>query len=423
MAFDIRQVMAAFLTFSMFIMLGNMIKTDHIDPLFDSMEVSENVRYDLFKVSKQSTVKLQELDYGPWRVKTDTLKPCWKNPSSKGKEKSNNGYIFFSLTHGPEFHASQVANAVAVAKHLGATLVIPDIRGTKLGDKRQFGDIYDVDRFVTVLKGIVKVDKNAPAELSSNAKLYTMRIPNGVSEDFIASKIEPVFKREKNLKIVTYLNGSSGMNKLAKVDRSSNAHQCLAMYESLKLKKDLQELVDSMAGTLRSISRKTRGRFVAVDLRDDILEGKSCQEKNDAEEKTCFNAEELSKFFIKIGFHSDTTFYVTQTGWSSNLNPLRKVFPNTLTKDAIIPADQKAKLMDLKSREYEKFIDYYMCVEGDVFIPAFRGRFYGSVVGERIAYGNTQIFLPSKNTSSESAVDYISPYVSKKSHVAYSCYC
>lgn len=31
---------------------------------------------------------------------------------------------------------TQIADAVVVAKSLGATLVIPDIRGSKLGDKR-----------------------------------------------------------------------------------------------------------------------------------------------------------------------------------------------------------------------------------------------------------------------------------------------
>lgn len=36
---DLRQVMAAFLTFSMFVMLGNMIKRDHIDPLLVTFRI------------------------------------------------------------------------------------------------------------------------------------------------------------------------------------------------------------------------------------------------------------------------------------------------------------------------------------------------------------------------------------------------
>ncbi|KAI3447346.1 hypothetical protein Pfo_004011 [Paulownia fortunei] len=417
MAVDLRHVMAAFLTFSMFVMLGNMIKRDHIDPLLEPLPVSPNVQYDALKVSKPGMVKLTEISYGPWKDKNEHTKPCWKKPSLR-KEQSNYGYIFFSLTHGPEFHAAQIANAVAVARHLGATLAIPDIRGTKLGEKRHFGEIYDVNRFMTSLNGVVQVDKNPPAGLS-NGRLPIVRVPNRVSKDFIASNIEPIFQSKRNLKIVTYFN-SSTMNK-GKEDKLSDAYQCLAMFESLKLQAELQELVDSMVGTLRSLSHKMRGRFVAVDLRVEMLEKKSRQE-TDAASKWCYNAEEIGKFLKKIGFHTDTTIYLTQTGWNSSLNALRNVFPNTFTKDAIIPANEKAKFMDSESHEYEKFIDFYMCTLGDVFVPAFPSRFYATIVGKRIAYGNTQIFIPAKSTSA-SATEYTSPYIAKKSHFAYSCFC
>ncbi|KAL6507828.1 hypothetical protein OROGR_024023 [Orobanche gracilis] len=87
-----------------------------------------------------------------------------------------------------------------------------------------------------------------------------------------------------------------------------------------------------------------------------------------------------------------------------------------------MPADEKAKFMDLKSHGYEKYIDFYMCTQGDVFVPAFPSRFSSSVVAKRIGLGKTQIFLPANETS-ESAADYISPYVAKKDHFAYSCLC
>ncbi|KAL0337113.1 UNVERIFIED_CONTAM: protein MANNAN SYNTHESIS-RELATED 1 [Sesamum calycinum] len=417
MAVDLRQVMAAVLTFSMFIMLGNMIKRDHIDPLLEPLPVSPDVQYHALKVSKPGMVKLIETRNGPWMENNDSMNPCWTTPLSKGKVQSN-GYIFFSLTHGPEYHASQLANAVAVAKRLGAKLALPDIRGSKLGEKRRFGEIYDVDNFIRSLNGVVQVDKNPPAEVS-NGRLPIVRVPNRVSEDFIASKVEPVFKSKRNLKIATYFNPSAVTK--GKVDKSSNAYQCLAMFESLKLQTDLQELADSMVGTLRSMSQSSRGRFIAVDLRVEMLGKKSCRE-TDEMSKQCQNAEEIGLFLKKIGFQTDTTIYLTQTGWHSSLNALRDVFPNTFTKEAIIPADEKAKFMDSESHEYEKFIDFYMCTVGDVFVPAFRSRFYASVVGKRIADGNTQILLPAMNTTT-SAADYISPYIAKKSHFAYSCFC
>lgn len=78
--------------------------------------------------------------------------------------------------------------------------------------------------------------------------------------------------------------------------------------------------------------------------------------------------------------------------------------------------------MDPDSVEYERLIDYYMCTQGDVFVAAYPSRFYESVVGKRIADDNTQIFVPTKNTSA-SVSDCISPYVAKRRHSAYSCFC
>ncbi|KAL0846880.1 hypothetical protein Bca101_020126 [Brassica carinata] len=62
------------------------------------------------------------------------LKPCWSiSPSDEAV--SSKGYVTFYLTNGPEYHSSQITDAVMVAKHLGATLVLPDIRGSKPGDE------------------------------------------------------------------------------------------------------------------------------------------------------------------------------------------------------------------------------------------------------------------------------------------------
>ncbi|KAL6521256.1 hypothetical protein OROGR_017825 [Orobanche gracilis] len=386
MAVDLRQVMAAFLTFSMFVMLGNMIKKDHIDLLLEPPSAeTPTVIYGELKVSKPAMLKLSKMKYGPWLEQYEPVQPCWKKPTLKGKQPSN-GYIFFSLSHDPEYHASQVANAVVVTRKLGAILALPDIIGDKSGETRNFGEVYDVDKFYTSLSGVVRVERAPPAEIL-NGRLPIVRVPDRVSDDIIFSKVKPIFIHKRNLKIVTYFNSSTKVE--GQVNHQPNAYECLAMFESLKLQPGLQELADFMVGTLRSLSTKMHGRFVAVDLRVDMLGRKSCQEGR----KKCFKAEEIGKFLKKIGFHSNTTLYLTQTGWHDSLGALRNIFPNTFIKDAIMPADEKAKFMDLKSHGYEKFIDFYMCTQGDVFVPAFPSRFYDSIVGKRIGFGKTQIFL------------------------------
>ncbi|CAA0821442.1 O-fucosyltransferase family protein [Striga hermonthica] len=410
MAFDLRQVMAAFLTFSMFVMLGNMIKRDHIDPLIEWESLP--VKYSNLKpTSKPKVLKLSEINNGPWLEHDEPVQTCWRNPILKSKQQSG-GYVFVSLTHGPEYHASQVANAVLIARKLGATLALPDITKYKSGEKRSFSEVYNLDKFLASLSGVVPVEKALPVKLLYS-RLPIVQVPEQVSEEFISSKIMPVYLSKRNLKIFTYFTSSAKVN--GSVNQQSNAYQCLAMFESLKLQPWLQKLADSMVGTLRSLSMTMGGRFLVVDFRVEMLGQLACMD-------SCLSAQEIGMFLEKIGFHPNTTIYLTQTGWHNSLDALRSIFPNTFIKDAIMPADEKGKFMDMKSRELERYIDYYMCMQGDVFVPALPDRFYTSVVGERIRLGKTRILVPAKNTS-ESAADYVSPYVAKKSHFAYSCLC
>lgn len=93
-------------------------------------------------------------------------------------------------------------------------------------------------------------------------------------------------------------------------------------------------------------------------------------------------------------------------------------------QEGIIPADKKKKILDSDTTEFEKVIDYYVCSESDAFIPAISGLFYSNVAGKRIGSGKTQILVPAYiPDSSASPADFITHYVSKKNHLAYSCFC
>lgn len=99
------------------------------------------------------------------------------------------------------------------------------------------------------------------------------------------------------------------------------------MFGTLELQPEVNEVVDSMVERLRTLSRKSDGQFLAVDLRVDMLENKNCQGT-----KSCFGTQEVSEFLQKIGIDKDTTIYLTQSRWDSSLNALKKFFPKTYTK-------------------------------------------------------------------------------------------
>lgn len=377
-----------------------------------------SVQYDVLKVSKQKLGNVASVGAEPWKGHDEALKPCWKKPSLKVGEQPK-GFIIFSLLGGPEYHVLQVANAVLIARHLGATLVLPDIIGNKPGDKRKFGEIYDVHKFVTSLDGLIKIANYQPPEVSSE-KLTLARVPYGVSEDYVTAKVEPLFKRKGNLKLVTYFPTST-MTKIEGL-KYMNSISCLAVFEALRLQAGLQEVVDSMLESLRTLSRKSDGQFIAVDLRVEMLGTKGCQETGANGRKSCFSALEIGQFLKKIGFQRDTTIYLTQNGWHNSLDALTDIYPNTYTKESLIPEEKVARLLTWESSEFTKVIDFYICSQSDVFVPALSSLFYENVVGERIAAGKTQILFPAE-TSSAAAVDYLSPYMSQKSHLAYSCFC
>lgn len=419
MGFDLRQVVAGILTLTMFVMLIHMIKRDHFDSVQDNKfpGSTDDVTYENVKMDTTHVRK----NIGLWKGDTDELKPCWVKPSGDEVEQTD-GFVTFSLTNGPEYHLSQIADAVIVARNLGASLVIPDIRGSQPGDKRNFEDIYDVDVFTKSMEGVVKVVKDLPSHVTTK-KIAAVKVPNRVTEDYIARHVEPIYRSKGNVRLATYFPSINMRKSGKKGDTDSIA--CLAMYGSLELQPEIHDLVDSMVERLRTLSRKSDGQFIAVDLRVEMLNKKGCQGNDDNDgEKTCFNAQEIAVFLRKIGIDKDTTIYLTQSRWDDSLDSLKDLFPKTYTKESIMPADKKTKFLDSKDSELENVIDFYISTESDVFVPAISGLLYANVAGKRIGSGKTQILVPAViSDSSASASSFLSSYISKKNHFAYSCYC
>lgn len=411
MGIDPRQIVAGILTVTMFLMLGNMIKRQHFDaPISHHVNRAGSQNFDDNKDSGAAF----DSD-SSWKEDGATdLKQCWSKSSLEEPEETK-GYVTFSLTNGPEYHVSQIADAVVVARYLKATLVIPDIRGSQPGDWRNFGDIYDIEKFVSSLDGVVKVVKTQPAEISTK-NLAVLRIPNRVTEDYIAENILPVFKTKGNIRLATYFP-SVNMKKGATEQEEKVTVGCLAMFGTLELQPEIREVVDSMVDRLKTLSQKSDGKFVAVDLRLDMLEQKGCQGS-----KKCYGPQEIALFLRKIGFNKNSAIYLTQSRWDSSLDSVKDLFPKTYTKEGIMPMEKKQKFLGSDTSEYEKVIDFYVSAESDVFVPAISGLFYANVAGKRIGSGKTQILVPD-DSASTSAGNYLSRYVSKKNHMAYSCFC
>ncbi|XP_010461997.1 PREDICTED: uncharacterized protein LOC104742678 [Camelina sativa] len=423
MGVDLRQVVAGILTITMFVMLGQMLHRDYFDALQEKVQGdAHDIEFKGSKVAVEDGLvrAIQGVTNGPWMEDSHELKPCW-SISQSDEAVSSKGYVTFSLTNGPEYHVSQITDAVMVAKHLGATLVLPDIRGSKPGDEMNFDDIYDVDKLIKSLESVVKVVRKLPSHVSLR-DIAIVKVPTRVAEDYIKEHIDPIFKSKGNIRVTTYFP-SVNLRKSSQ-GAETDPVSCLAMFGSLELQPAVNDLVESMIQRLKTHSKKSGGRFLAIDLRVEILEKKNCHAAGAVGSKTCYNAQEIALFLRKLGFDSDTTIYLTQPRWESSLNILKDIFPKTYTKESIMPSDKKSKYLELENSEYENVIDFYISSRSDVFVPAIPGLFYANTVGKRIALGKPQVLVPAEiSGTSGRCTDYISPYISRKNHLAYSCFC
>lgn len=190
--------------------------------------------------------------------------------------------------------------------------------------------MYNVEKFMKSLDGVVKIVKEVPAEVAVR-KPAVVRVPNRMSEDFIVKNIEPIFRSRSYLRIAIFFP-TVNLSPMVKHNSDLDSTSCLAVYDSLELKPEVLGVADTTVERLKTLSRKADGKFIAVDLRVDVLESKSCKGSGSDGRKSCYSAQEVSDFLKKIGFNRDTTIYVTQTWWHDSLDVLKESFPKTYTK-------------------------------------------------------------------------------------------
>nr|GMD49994.1 protein MANNAN SYNTHESIS-RELATED 1-like [Ipomoea batatas] len=404
-AYDLKHILSGFLTASMLLMLCNMIKTDHIDPLLGNFSAIQPITPNNGTKSPPRVL----ISSDPWGLnKTkQVLNPCWRK-STNSKPQESRGLIFVTLAQDPEYHVSQIATAVVVAKYLGATLVIPNIRQSASGQKRMFGEIYDLEKFTESLdEKVMAQGMDSQIAKIYNQRVTTVKVPNMVSLEFIKSNIEPIFKSTRNLRLSIYFPSTKEQTRMS-------PYGCLGTFDTLMLRPELQKSINSMIKTLRSLNpNNSEGRFVAVDY-------KVVETMPQSSDSSC--PQEIAHFLKKIGFENGTTIYLTLNGWHTSIEHLTKVFPNTFTKDAIIPADEKSKFLDPERPELKQIVDFYVSSAADVYVPTSSNLFSDNVVARRIATGKRQVLVPA-NRSSLSAEDYVPPYILEKEHWAYSCFC
>ncbi|XP_076908871.1 protein MANNAN SYNTHESIS-RELATED 1-like [Bidens hawaiensis] len=417
---DIREIMGGILTLSMFLMLGNMIKRDHFDgDVLMNVPATAYVEPDAMSIIKHNVDRDAQIIEEPIKLCKVTSVVLVMNYDlvtrfviSAGRVLSK-GFVTFSLTDGPEYHISQVANAVLVAKHLGATLVLPDIIGSK-GEKRGFEEIYDAERFISSMSGVVQVERRK----YSNAfkKVVSVKIPYNANQEYIITNVKHLFKVALTVRVITDFPPLAMRE--GKVDKNMNPSSCWAIFKALRLKPELQDLMNSIVKRLKNHGQDHT--LTAIDYKGEMMGTGICGTNAVKGMKHCYNPVDIAQFLQRVGYPRDSPIYVTQSKPGYSLRSLKDLYPNLLTKEDVMEEAEKVKF--LNSGLEQEMIDFYICSVSDVFIPAKSGLFYTNVVGNRIFNGKREVYVPAQTTSSL-AEDHVSSYISQRNHPVYTCFC
>ncbi|KAG9447872.1 hypothetical protein H6P81_014000 [Aristolochia fimbriata] len=106
----------------------------------------------------------------PYQKAASAWRPCANKRIKKhqGRAANRTGFIVVSANGGLNQQRVAVCNAVAVASLLNATLVLPKFLYSSVWkDNSQFGDIYQEEYFVKVLRDDVSIVKELPSHLQS----------------------------------------------------------------------------------------------------------------------------------------------------------------------------------------------------------------------------------------------------------------
>eukprot|EP00250_Pteridium_aquilinum_P018109 c23949_g1_i1 orf=449-1777(-) len=428
MQFDVKQAVAGALTVGMFVMLLNMIGNG---PLYSSSpeEAALMAAGDAEVMSElvETTAKSLQHDDTPkalWGKPGPVLQSCW-NKHITGRQGRTWGYVMVKLSNGPQYHPLQVADAVIVARHLGATLLLPTIKEAPKEPNSEFDKIYDVNNFISSLKDVVRVVGRLPEDIRG-VQPTVVKVPYKVTPEYIDESVQPLFKKNVVIQLVTTFSTAS-LKAEDTSDKELRAIRCLVTYSALRFHSQVQKLGERVINRVREGGEASGGRFIAVDLRVDVLKQKGCAQSPKAKGKKCFDAYDVGNFLRRLGFSSGTAIYLTQSRWDSSLDPLKDIFPNVYTKEYSMPFNEEKQILYSGNTQFEKAVDFYVCTHSDVFVPAISGLSYVSISGARIVSGRTQILVPKStediDDSKLKVSAALSKFVTKKDHAVYSCFC
>ncbi|NP_001150199.1 O-fucosyltransferase 31 [Zea mays] len=373
-------------------------------------------------------------------------KPCLTPSVSHKLPLEPSGYIQVFLDGGLNQQRMGICDAIAVAKILNATLVIPHLEVNPVWkDSSSFEEIFDVDHFINSLKDEVSIIKVLPKEFSWSTREYygtgirATRIktaPLHASANWYLENVSPILQSYGIVAIAPF------SHRLAFDDLPVDLQRlrCKVNFQALVFRSHIISLGETLVKRLRSPVRvhssksihqvvgdtNQAEKYAVLHLRFDkdmaahsacdfgggraeqlalakyrqvIWQGRVLNSQLTDEElrntgRCPLTPEEIGLLLVALGFDNRTRLYLASHkvyGGEARISSLRKLFPLMEDKRSLASEDELANVEGKAS--VLAALDYYISMHSDIFISASPGNMHNALVAHR-SYENLKTIRP-----------------------------
>ncbi|XP_031131545.1 O-fucosyltransferase 16-like isoform X2 [Ipomoea triloba] len=354
-----------------------------------------------------------------WKSKNAKFFYGCSNASSKfanAKTRTNpTWYLSIATSGGLNQQRTGIVDAVAVARILNATLVVPALdKNSFWKDSSDFSDIFDVDWFISYLANDVVIIKELPLRRGKTWIPNNVRVPRKCSEKYYINRFVPILNKKHAVRIpkFDYRLSSSLDTELQKL-------RCRVNYHALKFVDPILKIGKELVQRMRMKSK----HYIALHLRfePDMLAFSGCYYGGGDEERMAFGKirkrwktlhrsnpdkgrrqgrcpltpEEVGLMLRALGYGNDVHIYVASGeiyGGGDTLAPLKELFPNFHTKDTLATAEELQSFSGFSARMAA--LDFIVCDESDVFVTNNNGNMAKILSGRRRYFGHKPTIRP-----------------------------
>ncbi|KAJ7277605.1 hypothetical protein O6H91_13G018500 [Diphasiastrum complanatum] len=330
----------------------------------------------------------------------------------------NNGYLMVSCNGGLNQMRAAICDMVTIAKHLNVTMIVPELDKTSFwADPSDFGDIFDVNHFISSLADEVRVIKKLPIKFNQTETGTIRSLPpvSWSNDSYYRHQILPMLKKHK----VLHLNKTDARLANNGLPLELQMFRCRVNYHALQFTSRIQGLGEKLVKMLLS-----KGPFLVLHLRYemDMLAFSGCthgcsdeetreltkmryaypwwkEKVIDSEQKRkdglCpLTPEETALILKALGYDRSTQIYIAAGeiyNGTRRMTALHSTFSNIVRKEMLLTPEELKPLVNHSSQMAA--LDYLVSVASDVFIPTYDGNMAKVVEGHRRFLGFRKTIL------------------------------